>query len=158
MDQSVIDERYLRIAFIVAENSRATKRKVGAVLVKDRQIISEGYNGTPTGFNNQCEEYIEVDKDTPKAIEIEGKWMKLRTKPEVLHAESNAILKCAYKGISTKDSTLYVTCAPCIDCAKLIIQAGIKRVVYNNDYHNKDGIELLMKAAIKVEFCAVLSQ
>lgn len=130
--QQTLDSRYLRMAKIWAENSYCTRRKVGAILVKDKMIISDGYNGTPSGFENVCE-----DDD--------GK-----TKPYVLHAEANAITKVAKSANNSDGATLYVTTSPCIECAKLIIQSGIKRVVYTDPYRTNDGIELLQKAHIDV--------
>ena len=137
MTQERLDKYYIKVAQVCAKNSYAIKLKVGAIIVKDNQIISDGFNGTPSGFENKCETF-NIDGD-------------LCTFPYVLHAESNAILKCAKYGKSTKDSTLYITHAPCIDCAKLIIQAGIIRIVYLEDYKNSDGINLLKKVDIKVE-------
>ena len=129
-----LDLRYLRMARIWSENSYCTRRKVGALLVKDKMIISDGYNGTPSGFPNVCE-----DADN-------------RTLPYVLHAEANAITKVAKSNNSSDGSTLYVTDAPCIECAKLIIQAGIKRVVYSKLYRVSDGVDLMNTAGIKTEF------
>lgn len=128
------DLRYLRMARIWSENSYCTRRKVGALLVKDKMIISDGYNGTPSGFPNECE-----DSDH-------------RTFPYVLHAEANAITKVAKSNNSSENSTLYVTDSPCIECSKLIIQAGIKRVVYSKVYRLTDGIELMETAGIKTEY------
>ncbi len=130
--QKNLDSRYLRMAHIWAENSYCNRRKVGAILVKDKMIISDGYNGTPSGFENICEDE-------------EGK-----TKPYVLHAEANAITKVAKSANNSAGATMYVTTSPCIECAKLIIQSGIKRVVYTDDYRSNDGIELLQKAGIEV--------
>lgn len=127
------DEKYLRMAAIWAENSYCIRRQVGALIVKDRMIISDGFNGTPSGFENVCEDESGV------------------TKPYVLHAEANAISKVAKSGNSSEGSTLYVTASPCIECAKLIIQAGIKRVVYKDEYRLTDGIDLLKRAGIEVE-------
>ena len=127
------DARYLEMAAIWAKNSYCKRRQVGAILVKDRMIISDGYNGTPSGFENVCEDENGV------------------TKPYVLHAEANAITKVAQSGNSSKDATLYVTASPCMECAKLIIQAGIRRVVYRDEYRITDGIDLLRKAGIEVE-------
>ena len=132
--QIELDHRYLRMAKIWAENSYCERRKVGALIVKDKMIISDGYNGTPSGFENICED--EHNK----------------TKPYVLHAEANAITKIARSNNSSNDATLYVTAAPCIECAKLIIQAGIKRVVYSTSYRLEDGIERLKRAKIEVLF------
>lgn len=135
--QHLLDIRYLRMARIWAENSYCKRRQVGALLVKDNSIISDGYNGTPSGFENQCE-----DDDN-------------KTYPYVLHAEANAITKVAQSNNSSKGATLYVTASPCIECAKLIIQSGIKRVVYSEDYRFYDGIELLRKANIEVNFIEI---
>jgi len=130
--QKALDKRYLRMAAIWAENSYCKRRQVGVLIVKDKMIISDGYNGTPSGFENVCE-----DEDG-------------MTKPYVLHAEANAITKIACSNNNSKDSTLYVTASPCIECAKLIIQAGIKRVVYSEKYRITDGIDLLERAKIEV--------
>jgi len=130
--QTILDSRYLRMAQIWAENSYCNRRKVGAILVKDKMIISDGYNGTPSGFENVCEDE-------------EGK-----TKPYVLHAEANAITKVSKSANNSDGATLYVTTSPCIECSKLIIQSGIKRVVYTDPYRNNDGLDLLQKAGIDV--------
>ena len=130
--QRQFDLRYLQMARVWAENSYCVRRKVGALIVKDNMIISDGYNGTPAGFENVCEDDM-------------GK-----TKPYVLHAEANAITKIARSGNNSQDSTLYVTDSPCIECAKLIIQAGIKRVLYKRAYRLTDGVDLLLKAGIEV--------
>ncbi len=132
--QELLDRRYLRMAAIWAENSYCKRRQVGCLLVKNKMIISDGYNGTPTGFENDCE-----TEDN-------------RSKAYVLHAEANAITKVAMSSNSSDGSTLYVTDSPCIECAKLIIQAGIKRVVYSRAYRLTDGIDLLERAGIKVEY------
>lgn len=131
--QRQLDMRYLRMASIWAENSYCVRRKVGALIVKDKMIISDGYNGTPSGFENVCED-------------DEG-----HTKPYVLHAEANAITKLARSGNNSDQATLYVTASPCIECAKLIIQAGIRRVVYAEQYRLTDGIDLLRRAGVEVE-------
>ncbi len=130
--QHKLDLRYLRMARIWAENSYCQRRKVGALVVKDKMIISDGYNGTPSGFENICEDNSNL------------------TKPYVLHAEANAITKLARSSNNSDGATLYVTASPCIECAKLIIQAGIKRVVYGEKYRLEDGIELLRRANIEV--------
>lgn len=130
--QNLLDCRYLRMARIWAENSYCQRRKVGALVVKNKMIISDGYNGTPSGFENICEDESNV------------------TKPYVLHAEANAITKLARSSNNSEGSTLYVTAAPCIECAKLIIQAGIKRVVYGEKYRLDDGLKLLRKANIEI--------
>lgn len=132
--QQAIDWRYLRMAAIWAENSYCKRRQVGALLVKDKMIISDGYNGTPAGFENICE-----DEDG-------------LTKPYVLHAEANAITKVAKSGNSSAGATLYITTSPCVECAKLIIQAGIVRVVYGEEYRVCDGIELLKRAGIVTSY------
>lgn len=129
--QNVLDARYLRMAMIWAENSYCKRRQVGALLVKDKMIISDGYNGTPSGFNNVCE-----NEDGT-------------TFPYVLHAEANAISKIARSNNSSNDATLYVTASPCIECSKLIIQAGITRVVFKDLYRIQDGIDLLKQAGIE---------
>jgi len=145
-----IDKYCLNIAVQCAKQSTAIKLKVGAVIIKDNHIISDGYNGTPSGFNNTCETCTKgIDNCTEVKFCRNCKYFK--TKDEVLHAESNAILKCAKDGIATKNTTLYITHSPCIDCAKLIIQAGIKRVVYLDKYRKDDGIKLLKKYNIKIE-------
>lgn len=153
--QYEIDQRYLRMARIWSENSYCVRRKVGALLVKDITIISDGYNGTPTGFSNVCEyvpslrSYDECNEQTiRRAIEA---GIETRTFQYVLHAEANAITKIAKSGNSSEGSTLYVTTLPCIECAKLIIQSGIVRVVYEDDYRLRDGIELLLQANIEVD-------
>ena len=132
--QEKIDKRYMRMAYVWAENSYCERRQVGAILVKDRMIISDGFNGTPSGFENVCE-----DDD-------------FKTKPYVLHAEANAITKVARSNNSSEGATLYVTCSPCIECAKLIIQAGIKRVVFSELYHNTDGVDLLERNGIEIVY------
>ena len=131
--QRLLDLRYLRMAAIWAENSYCQRRKVGALVVKEKMIISDGYNGTPSGFENVCEDAHGV------------------THPYVLHAEANAITKLARSGNNSDQATLYVTTSPCIECAKLIIQAGIRRVVYAEQYRLTDGIDLLRRAGVEVE-------
>ena len=132
--QELLDYRYLRMARVWAENSYCKRRRVGALVVKEKMIISDGYNGTPSGFENVCEDENGI------------------TKPYVLHAEANAITKLARSGNNSDGSTLYVTASPCIECAKLIIQAGIKRVVYGEKYRLTEGIDLLRRANIEVEY------
>lgn len=126
------DRSYLEMASVWAKNSYCKRRQVGALIVKDKMIISDGYNGTPSGFENVCE-----DEDG-------------NTKSYVLHAEANAITKVAKSGNSSDGATLYVTASPCLECAKLIIQSGIKRVVYNEEYRLTDGVDLLRRAGIEV--------
>ncbi len=135
--QSLLDYRYLRMARIWAENSYCRRRQVGALVVKDKMIISDGYNGTPSGFENICED----ESGT--------------TFPYVLHAEANAITKLARSSNNSDGATLYVTASPCIECSKLIIQAGIRRVVYAEKYRLTDGVDLLEKAGVKVEYKAL---
>ncbi|MBO4945224.1 MAG: dCMP deaminase family protein [Muribaculaceae bacterium] len=129
--QETLDRRYLRMARIWAENSYCVRRQVGALMVKDRMIISDGFNGTPAGFENVCEDADGV------------------TKPYVLHAEANAITKVARSNNSSDNATLYVTASPCLECAKLIIQAGIRRVVYADLYRISDGLDLLQRAGVE---------
>ena len=129
--QDTIDRRYLRMARIWAENSYCKRRKVGAIIVKNSMIISDGFNGTPSGFENICEDEADI------------------TKPYVLHAEANAITKVARSNNSSDGATLYITASPCMECAKLIIQAGIVRVVFNEVYRITDGIELLRRAGVE---------
>lgn len=131
--QRQLDQRYMQMARIWAGNSYCVRRQVGALIVKEKMIISDGFNGTPSGFENICED----DQGT--------------TKPYVLHAEANAITKVAKSSNSSEGATLYVTSSPCIECAKLIIQSGIRRVVYSDSYHCTDGIDLLHRVGIAVE-------
>ena len=135
--QLELDQRYLRMAAVWAENSYCKRRQVGALIVKDHMIISDGYNGTPSGFENVCEDENNV------------------TKPYVLHAEANAIKKVAASSNSSKDATIYVTSAPCIECAKLIIQSGIKRVVYSEKYRVEDGCNLLRRAGVIIDYIEI---
>ena len=135
--QHKLDERYLRMARIWAENSYCQRRQVGALVVKDKMIISDGYNGTPSGFKNVCEDEAGL------------------TKTYVLHAEANAITKLARSSNNSDGATIYITASPCIECAKLIIQSGIKRVVYGEKYRLTDGIELLERAGIAVEYLEI---
>lgn len=131
---------YLRTARLFAEHSSAVRKKVGAVIVKDDRIISIGYNGMPTGWDNKCEEVVYRIAEEPV----------LKTRPEVIHAESNAIAKLAKSTESGDGASMFITCAPCIDCAKMIYQAGIQEVFYGEDYKNTDGIEFLHKCKIPV--------
>ena len=132
--QKKFDQRYLQMARIWAQNSYCQRRQVGALVVKEGMIISDGYNGTPSGFENVCEDDNGI------------------TKPYVLHAEANAITKLARSFNNSDGATIYITASPCIECAKLIIQAGIKRVVYGEKYRLTDGIELLERAGIEIEY------
>lgn len=131
--QDKVDSLYLRMAKVWSENSHCKRNKVGCLIVKDRQIISDGYNGTPSGFSNECED------------------CNNNTLPTVLHAEANAITKIAKSTNSAEGSTLYVTLSPCFDCAKLIIQAGIKRIVYSETYRNTDSFKLFEEAGIEIK-------
>ena len=135
--QNKLDQRYLRMARIWAENSYCQRRKVGALVVKEKMIISDGYNGTPSGFENICEDEHGL------------------TKTYVLHAEANAITKLARSSNNSDGATIYITASPCIECAKLIIQAGIKRVVYGEKYRLMDGIQLLERAGIEVVYLEI---
>jgi len=130
--QFLLDQRYLAMARIWSQNSYCSRRQVGAIIVKNQMVISDGYNGTPSGFENECED------------------CNNKTKPYVLHAEANAITKVARSNNSSDGSTLYVTASPCIECSKLIIQSGIKRIVYAEKYHNTEGLDLLERAKIDV--------
>ena len=132
--QRKFDLRYLQMARVWAQNSYCQRRQVGALVVKQGMIISDGYNGTPSGFENVCEDENGI------------------TKPYVLHAEANAITKLARSSNNSDGATIYITASPCIECAKLIIQAGIKRVVYGEQYRLTDGIDLLKRASIEVEY------
>jgi dCMP deaminase len=129
--QKEFDKRYLQMARIWAQNSYCKRRQVGAIIVKAKMIISDGYNGTPEGFENICE-----DEDN-------------KTKAYVLHAEANAITKVAKSNNSSEGSTLYITTSPCMECSKLIIQSGIKRVVFSELYNMEEGLRLLEKAKIE---------
>lgn len=166
--ERLFDIRYLRMAKIWAENSYAIRRKVGCLVVKDNMIISDGYNGTPSGFDNECETVscaLETETDVcPKyahscypisAVKnlnnCKGCWRaKLETKPYVLHAEANAITKLAKTNNSSVGATIYVTLSPCLECAKLIVQSGIKRVVYMEEYRITDGIDFLREVGVEV--------
>ncbi len=135
--QLEFDKRYLQMASIWAQNSYCKRRKVGALIVKERMIISDGYNGTPAGFENICE-----DED-------------FKTKPYVLHAEANAITKVAKSNNSSEGATLYITASPCIECAKLIIQAGIIRVVFSELYRQNEGLDLLERAGVEILYLKI---
>ena len=139
LKQQKVDERYLRMAQVWAENSYCKRRQVGALLVKDQMIISDGYNGTPSGFENVCEDENDI------------------TKPYVLHAEANAITKVAASNNNSKGATIYITSSPCIECAKLIIQAGIKRVVFSDKYHTEEGVNLLKRAHVAVDYIELIT-
>lgn len=141
-----IEQVYMEIAYSVAKLSYAERRQVGCVIVKDQQIVSFGYNGTPSGFDNSCEEAVESCQNNCSC----GGCETTVTKKEVLHAESNALTKIAKSTMSSGDADLYTTTSPCFECAKLIIQSGIKRVFYNETYRDMSGVELLEKSNINV--------
>ena len=154
-----LDKRYLRMARIWSENSYAIRRQVGCLIVKDRMIISDGYNGTPGGFENICEDVSCIndsacERNAPahRLPDCSGcKYAKLVTKPYVLHAEANAISKLAKSLNNADGATLYVTDEPCLECSKMIIQAGIRRVVFWRDYHSHTGVQLLLRAGVKID-------
>lgn len=160
MPRIPIDLIYMQMAYQIAKLSYAKRRRVGCIIVKDTQIISTGYNGTPHGFENGCEETQtrEIENDNHQQILEEkgyecdsGCCSKVVTKREVLHAESNALAKISKSTLSSEGADLYTTTCPCFDCAKLIIQSGIKRVFYSEDYRDMTGVELLEKAGIEVK-------
>lgn len=165
--QDKVDRLYMRMAFIWAENSYAVRRQVGCLIVKNNAIISDGYNGTPTGFRNVCEFFVNeedneqlkhyTDEECRSIIKehFDCDHDSCKTHEHVLHAESNAISKLAKSNNSSDGATLYVTDEPCLNCSKMIIQAGIKRVVYSRAYTNHSGIGLLVQAGIKVKQIAV---
>jgi len=141
-NQLELDHTFLEMAYVFANLSKAKRRKVGCIIVKDGQVISNGFNGTPSGFSNCCEE--------PLYSSVDDCYI-LQTKPEVLHAETNALMKIARSTNSSIGSTMYLTCSPCFECAKLIIQSGIIRLVYKEDYRKEDGIDLLRQTDIIIE-------
>lgn len=140
--QALIDQVYMEMAKTWSKLSHASRRKVGALIVKNGSIVSDGYNGTPSGFENECEEPINNEQ---------GQLIGYQTKWYVLHAEANAILKIAKSTQSCEGATLYITCSPCAECSKLILQAGIKRLVYEEEYTNTIGLELLKRAGVEVK-------
>ena len=140
--QHKIDIAYMKMAQVWAELSHATRKKVGALIVKNNTIISDGFNGTPSGFENECEEAINNE---------DGSFKEYKTKWYVLHAESNALAKVAKSTQSSDGATLYITYSPCTDCSKLILQAGIKRVVYLEEYRDIHGLDFLRRAGIEVK-------
>lgn len=155
MTQKEADSKYMQMAHIWATSSKAIRRKVGALMVKDRTIISDGYNGTPSGFPNWCEDYVSdgvvirarSQAEFDRAVRNGN---VLKTKDEVLHAEANAITKVAKSTHSSDGATMYCTDAPCIHCAKMMVQAGIVRLVYDRDYHDTSGLDLLKEAGIEI--------
>jgi len=140
--QHKIDIAYIKMAQVWAELSHATRKKVGALIVKNNTIISDGFNGTPSGFENECEEAIHNE---------DGSFKEYKTKWYVLHAESNALAKVAKSTQSSDGATLYITYSPCTDCSKLILQSGIKRVVYLEEYRDINGLDFLRRAGIEVK-------
>lgn len=156
----------MKIAELTGQLSYANKLKVGCIIVKDHQIISCGYNGTPAGWDNTCEqvEFVGLNEQVPSSSLMESMgytlslngWRRVRTKPEVMHAEENAILKLARSGHSGKDSVLFCTYAPCIQCAKMIYGSGISKVFYQNEYRNRVGLEFLEKCNITVQHVNVV--
>lgn len=155
MTQKEADSKYMQMAHIWATSSKAIRRKVGALMVKDRTIISDGYNGTPSGFPNWCEDYVSdgVVIRARSQAEFDRAVRNgniLKTKDEVLHAEANAITKVAKSTHSSDGATMYCTDAPCIHCAKMMVQAGIVRLVYDRDYHDTSGLDLLKEAGIEI--------
>lgn len=155
--QDKIDRLYLRMAFTWSENSYAIRRQVGCLIVKNNSIISDGYNGTPSGFRNICEFEPDADKSfndnctNTDLLNDYNAGRKLVTYPYVLHAESNAIAKLSKSNNSSEGATIYVTDEPCLECSKMIIQSGIIRVVYSRSYRTHDGIELLKRANIEIK-------
>ena len=141
-ESSKFDLAYLRMAIEWSKLSHSKRKQVGALIVKDGMIVSDGYNGTPTGFENECEE--PHDAATGWSTVLKTKWY-------VLHAEANAILKCAKHGQSCRGATLYLTMSPCRECSKLILQSGIEKVIYSDEYRDSEGIEFLKKANIKTQ-------
>ena len=147
--QNDLDKTYIEMATVWSRLSKARRKQVGCLIVRDGTIISDGYNGTPRGFSNNCE----VEESAPSMLASRG--YTLATKPEVLHAESNAITKLAKSTQSSAGATMYITASPCLDCAKLIIQSDIHRLVYKELYKNDEGINLLKKAGVIVEQCEI---
>lgn len=148
------DSKYMKMAKVWATNSFAIRKKVGALIVKDGMIISDGYNGTPHGFENECETWAPCDTGCTNLFDKDCehcKEHKLKSKPYVLHAEANAIMKVAKSTQSSVGATLYVTMSPCLECAKLIIQSGIKRVVFSEQYRDTAGLDLLQRAGIEIK-------
>jgi dCMP deaminase len=165
MPRIPVDLVYMQMAYQIAKLSYAKRRRVGCIIVKDKQVISTGYNGTPHGFNNDCEEieitrqYYENPDMAQTLVEDHGFTCEngcctketTKTKREVLHAESNALAKVSKSTLSSEGADLYTTTCPCFDCAKLIIQSGIKKVFYSETYRDMSGVELLNKAGIEVK-------
>ena len=134
-------QAYMKTAEIFAELSHARRLHVGAIIVKDDRIVSIGYNGMPAGWDNDCEEIIELREDGHH---------ELKTKPEVLHAETNAIAKLAKSSDSGLGATMFITHSPCLDCAKLVYQSGIGSVIYRNSYRSSEGVDFLTRSGVEV--------
>lgn len=155
-------DAHMKAAEVYADLSSATRLKVGCVVVKDNTIIGIGYNGMPSGWDNQCEDVFFIERDEVADhyrvesliqlgyTETPHGWTKTKSKPEVLHAETNAIAKVSQSTNSSKDAALFVTHAPCLDCAKLIHQSGITNVYYKNKYRSDDGVNFLNKCGVNV--------
>ena len=143
-------DTYMKTAKLFAEHSSAVRKKVGAVVVKNDRIISIGYNGMPSGWDNNCEDMFITQDEISSGVYSLTKRTELKTKPEVLHAESNAIAKLAKSTESGDGASMFITCSPCIDCAKMIYQSGIKEVFYGEEYRNNDGIDFLNKCGLSV--------
>jgi dCMP deaminase len=143
-------DTYMKTAKLFAEHSSAVRKKVGAVVVKNDRIISIGYNGMPSGWDNNCEDMFITQDEISSGVYSLTKRTELKTKPEVLHAESNAIAKLAKSTESGDGASMFITCSPCIECAKMIFQSGIKEVFYGEEYRNNDGIDFLNKCGITV--------
>lgn len=149
MKQKFIDA-YMKVASVFADLSHAKRLHVGAIVVKDDRIISIGYNGMPSGWDNCCEDSVECNLREAEFIEGNNKGFKLKTKPEVLHAESNAIAKLAKSNESGDGADIFITHSPCIECAKLIYQSGIRRVFYGDNYRDDAGIRFLKASGVEV--------
>jgi dCMP deaminase len=142
---------YMKTAKLFAEHSYAKRKKVGAVIVKNDRIISIGYNGMPAGWDNDCEDLVVYRKEIEPGVFNMEHTREWKTKPEVLHAESNAIAKLARSSESGDSASMFITCAPCMDCAKMIYQSGIKEVFYGEDYRSREGIDFLNKCGLSVK-------
>ena len=141
---------YMKTAKLFAEHSSAVRKKVGAVIVKDDRIISIGYNGMPSGWDNNCEDMFIIQDEISSGVYSLTKRTELKTKPEVIHAESNAIAKLAKSTESGNGASMFITCAPCVECAKMIYQSGIKEVFYEEEYRSNDGIDFLNKCGLSI--------
>jgi dCMP deaminase len=159
MMKTKLIKAYIETAKVFAELSHARRLHVGAIIVKDDRIISIGYNGMPAGWDNNCEDTVYVLNEEVMGTDMpalgytqtdNGNWIKLKTKPEVLHAETNAIAKLAKSNESGNNATMFITHAPCLDCAKLIFQSGITSVFYRDSYRSNDGTQFLTKSGVDV--------